>query len=82
MPGFFPGPVPKLLGHPFRPSLFRCFRSHYAFEELETTETTTGWSSGLEACPVLWLVVALLMPHPGLGDGAFCLTASQAQQDL
>lgn len=35
MPGFFPGPVPEILGHPFRSYLFCCLGSHYAFEELE-----------------------------------------------
>lgn len=75
----FPGAVPKFLGHPVRPYLFLPPRTSGCLGGAgDRTEASTGWLVWVRGLPdlvvfralALWLVVVLLMPHPGLKDGA------------
>lgn len=75
----FPGAVPKFLGHPVRPYLFLPPRTSGCLGGAgDRTEASTGWLVWVRGLPdlvvfralALWLVVVLLMPHPGLEDGA------------
>lgn len=79
MPGSFQGAVPKFLGHPVRPYLFLPLRTSGCLGGAgDRTEASTGWLVWVRGLPdlvvfralALWLVVVLLMPHPGLKDGA------------